>query len=174
MTLFAQLQFDPNAEAATAKGWTVKSWSDANISAVTTETFHRLYNPTGVATISNKALTSNVATLTTSTAHGFVVGQYVTVAGVDAVFNGEWLITAVPSGTTFSFAKTNANIGSTAASGTATPTKSAFERMRELFSGDATIRSYFLTQAQTTLLNANTSTINTNRDALLTAEGLVP
>jgi hypothetical protein len=37
--------------------------------------------------VSNKALTSNVATLTTSTAHDFNVGNTVTVAGVDS-----WLI----------------------------------------------------------------------------------
>jgi len=47
-------------------------------------------------TISNKTLTSNVATLTTGSAHGFAVGQSAVVTGVDADFNGTYLITAHP------------------------------------------------------------------------------
>lgn len=72
------------------------------------------------ASVSNKALTTNVATLTTSAPHGMVVGQYVTVAGVDATFNGTYLITAVPTTTTLTYAKTNADVASAAATGTVT------------------------------------------------------
>jgi hypothetical protein len=75
--------------------------------------------PVITATITNKALTSNVATLTTSAAHGFAVGFEVEVSGVDATFNGTYTITAVTS-TTFSYAKTASNVTSTAATGTAT------------------------------------------------------
>jgi N4-gp56 family major capsid protein len=63
-------------------------------------------------TITNKALTTNVATLT-SDAHGFKQGDKVTVAGVDSVFNGTYTITAVTTDT-FSYAKTNANVTSAA------------------------------------------------------------
>lgn len=65
--------------------------------------------------VTNKALTSNVATLTTSAAHGFEVGEKVTVAGVDATFNGTYTITA-KTDTTFSFAKTASNVTSAAVS----------------------------------------------------------
>ena len=72
--------------------------------------------------ITNKALTSNVATLTTSSAHGFAVGDTVWVEGVDSTFNSAnqtppspFTITAVTS-TTFSYAKTNTNVASTAVS----------------------------------------------------------
>lgn len=71
-------------------------------------------------TVTNKALTSNVATLTTSVAHGFVIGQPVTVAGVDATFNGTYTITSTPTTTTFTYAKTAANVTSVASGGTAT------------------------------------------------------
>ena len=71
-------------------------------------------------TISNKALTSNVATLTTSAAHGFEVGETVTVAGVDATFNGSFTVASVPTTTTFTYAKTASNVSSTSATGTAT------------------------------------------------------
>lgn len=67
--------------------------------------------------ISNKALTSNVATLT-SNAHGFEAGQTVVVAGVDATFNGTYTITAVTTNT-FSYAKTASDVSSTSATGTA-------------------------------------------------------
>lgn len=67
-------------------------------------------------TVTNKALTSNVATLTTGTAHGFEVGQSVTVSGVDATFNGTHTITATPTPTTFRFNKTATDVTSAAVS----------------------------------------------------------
>ena len=72
------------------------------------------------ATITNKALTSNVATLTTAANHNLSVGDTVVVAGVDATFNGSYIVTTVGSTTTFSYAKTAANVTATAATGTAT------------------------------------------------------
>jgi len=68
-------------------------------------------------TVSNKALTSNVATLTTSTTHGFSVGDIAVITGVDATFNGTYYVKAVPTTTTFTFDKTNANVTSAAATG---------------------------------------------------------
>jgi N4-gp56 family major capsid protein len=66
--------------------------------------------------VSNKALTSNVATLTTSAAHGFDVGDTVAITGVDATFNGTYVIASVPSTTTFTYAKTASNVTSAAVS----------------------------------------------------------
>jgi hypothetical protein len=75
------------------------------------------------ATVTNKVLTDNVATLTTSAAHGFVAGDSVVVGGVGAPFNGTYTITTVnPAGTTFSYAKTNADVVSAAVSPTGTAT----------------------------------------------------
>jgi hypothetical protein len=71
--------------------------------------------------ITNKALTSNVATLTTGAAHNYQVGDKVFVSGVDSTFNSdleldaEFTITAVGS-TTFSYALTDADVSSTAVS----------------------------------------------------------
>lgn len=85
--------------------------------------------------VTNKALTSNVATLTTSKPHDFLVGQGVIVTGVDATFNsgvdgnGDYIpytITAVTT-TTFSYAKTASNVTSQAATGTAVVPLSARE-----------------------------------------------
>jgi hypothetical protein len=72
--------------------------------------------PAITVSITNKALTSNVATLTTSAAHGLTVGMTITITGVDATFNGEYRITTVPTTTTFTYAKTASNVTSTAVS----------------------------------------------------------
>ena len=69
--------------------------------------------PTITASINNKALTSNVATLTTTAAHSLAPGMQITVAGVDATFNGDYVITTVPTATTFTYAKTATNVAST-------------------------------------------------------------
>ena len=73
--------------------------------------------PTITATVTNKALTTNVATLTTSAAHGLATGMEIVVAGVDSTFNGTYTIASVPSTTTFTYAKTASNVTSQAATG---------------------------------------------------------
>jgi hypothetical protein len=67
-------------------------------------------------TVTNKALTSNVATLTTGTAHTYRAGDVVVVSSVDATFNGTYSIIAVPTSTTFTYAKTATNVVSAAVS----------------------------------------------------------
>jgi len=69
-------------------------------------------------TVTNKALTSNVATLTIGT-HSLAVGNTVKVTGVDSTFDGTFVVTAVAS-TTFSYALVAANVTSTAATGQTT------------------------------------------------------
>jgi hypothetical protein len=72
--------------------------------------------PKITVSISNKALTSNVATLTTTAVHGLCTGMEIVISGVDATFNGTYRITAVPTTTTFTYAKTAANVASIAVS----------------------------------------------------------
>jgi hypothetical protein len=72
--------------------------------------------PVITVSINNKALTSNVATLTTTAAHGLCTGMEIVITGVDATFNGTYRITAVPTTTTFTYAKTASNVASTAVS----------------------------------------------------------
>jgi hypothetical protein len=67
--------------------------------------------------VSNKALTSNVATLTTSVVHGFAVGDLVAVGGIDATFNGIVSVASVPTTTTFTYAKATTDVPSAAVSG---------------------------------------------------------
>ena len=72
-------------------------------------------------TISNVAKTSQVVTITTSAVHGYSVGDSVTVTAVTNVaVNGTFTITTVPTTTTFTYAQTGGNIGTTADTGTVT------------------------------------------------------
>ncbi len=64
-------------------------------------------------TITNKELTSNVATLTTASAHGLTVSDSIWVEGVDNTFNGQYTVTAATT-TTFSYTKAATNVASTA------------------------------------------------------------
>jgi hypothetical protein len=59
------------------------------------------------------ARSSNVATLTTSEPHGFVVGEKVVVQAVFGAYSGTHTITSLPSATTFTFANTGADQVST-------------------------------------------------------------
>lgn len=72
-----------------------------------------------VATVSNVALASNVATLTISSGHGILVGNTIKIAGTtnnSGLFNGTYTVTAVTA-TSVSYARTNADVTSAAAAG---------------------------------------------------------
>lgn len=70
-------------------------------------------------TVTNKALTSGVATLTTSVAHGFIADDVVEIDISDAAFDGTRTVVGVPTTTTFTFVSPAANVASGAASGNA-------------------------------------------------------
>jgi hypothetical protein len=108
-------------------------------------------------TITNKALAANVATLTTSVPHTYLLGDVVVVTDVDATFNGTFNITAVGGGgTTFSYAKTAGNVSSTAVSPTGTAEVSA----RRKFAGLARDASDGVLKAFKDATTKPTSTIN--------------
>jgi hypothetical protein len=76
----------------------------------------KVFSPITVS-INNKARTTNVATLTTTAAHGLTTNMQITISGVDATFNGEYRITGVPTTTTFTYTTaTSGTIASTAVS----------------------------------------------------------
>ena len=95
-------------------------------------------------TITNKALTSDVATLTTGTAHGYAVGDIAVITGVDATFNGTYVITSVPTSTTFTFVKDAANVTSAAVSPAGSVTVSAKRRFAGVVrdASDTTIKFF--------------------------------
>jgi hypothetical protein len=66
--------------------------------------------------ITNKALTSNVATITTASAHELIPTQTVNIFNVDATFNGVHDVVSTPTSTTFTANITSTNVASTAIS----------------------------------------------------------
>lgn len=105
----------------------------ALINATVTSTFPEVFNLTGLnpatlysviwgdagaqgavttASVNNKQRTGTLVTLTTAAAHNFIVGQTVTIAGVDAALNGTFVLVTGTTGSTIKY--------NTAASGTIT------------------------------------------------------
>ena len=63
-------------------------------------------------TVTAASLSTNIATLTTSTAHNFSVGAQITVASLTSPYNGTWSVTAVTP-TSVSFYHNNADVALT-------------------------------------------------------------
>jgi len=107
------------------QGRPVSAFSDAIILTTDVNGQNELIQPFTegsevVSTVSNVALTSNVATLTIGSGHGILVGDTVKVEGVtnsSNLFNGTYKVTAKDA-TTISYALTNANVTSASATGT--------------------------------------------------------
>jgi hypothetical protein len=94
-------------------------------------------------TISNSQRTGSTATITTSTAHGFVAGDSVTISGTNgnAPLHGTYTITSVPTTTTFVYTTaTSGTITSAADTGTALVT--ANSRAVTDFASEGSTTSY--------------------------------
>lgn len=75
------------------------SWTAVNVAKIYASALKEL-------DIDQKSLTSNVATIRTTSAHGFTTGDTVVVSGVDDTFNGVVTVTGTPTTTKFTYAKT--------------------------------------------------------------------
>lgn len=81
-------------------------------------TLQQNYNPTITVATSSRSRTTNVATITTATAHGFAPGMIVGITGLsDTTFNGSQKILTTPTSTTFTYANTGSNVGTTTDTG---------------------------------------------------------
>lgn len=69
----------------------------------TTLTYVRLPEVAVIKQVAYKTLNTNVATIETTTAHGFTAGDEVVIDGVDNVFDGTYNITSTPSNSTFTY-----------------------------------------------------------------------
>lgn len=142
------------------------------ISAVSSDGLQFSYarNRTDSRVITNSSLTNQVATITTSAPHGFIVGEQVAVSDVSPAYDGTYEITATPTDNTFSYRRlrgTRANVVSKAASnGTATLTTSSphgisagdqviIENVDSTFNGTYTVTS---TPSSTALTYAKSGT----------------
>lgn len=70
-------------------------------------------------TITYTEITSDVAKITTASAHGLAVNDEVVISGAtNTIFNGVYTVTGTPTTTSFTFAKVNADIASAVSVGT--------------------------------------------------------
>ena len=69
--------------------------------------------------ITNKALTANVATLTTGAAHGLTVGETIAVFDVDDTFDGTYVVKSGSTGTTLKYDLVSASVASASVSSVA-------------------------------------------------------
>lgn len=60
--------------------------------------------------IANRDLVANLVTILTSGTHGVLAGESVTISGLGSPFDGTYTVLSVPSPTTFTYSKVNANI----------------------------------------------------------------
>jgi hypothetical protein len=67
--------------------------------------------------VDQKTLAAGVATLRTTAAHGLKIGDTVKVTGVDNDFNGVFVVTTIPTTTTFTYACSGTTISATAVVG---------------------------------------------------------
>jgi len=91
----------------------IKFSSGGQVANITWDSVTVLKDTATIQEINNKVLNTNIATLTTSGAHYMKVGDWVTVSGVNATFNGTYEITAATANT-FSYYKNTGNVASSA------------------------------------------------------------
>lgn len=82
-----------------------------------TFTFVPFVDPPVRIPVTFKQLTSNIATITTSTAHGLVAGDETVITEVGSSFDGTVTVVSAPTATTFTFYSYNNNVPSTASTG---------------------------------------------------------
>jgi hypothetical protein len=134
--------------------------------------------PSGTIAITACTEAGNLATFTTA-AHGFQPGQQVTVAGVTpAGYNGTWLISTVPSSTTFTAVLATSGLGAGSVFGTVGLTgQERFGGDQFLIPAGATLKlDLDVTPAVTTLNNLAGATITLTRPVSIepTSDSLIP
>jgi hypothetical protein len=92
----------------------------AVISNDTTEEFITITDTLRAATtktINNRGLTDNLVTVSTTTAHGIVAGDIVTISGLGSPYDGLATVLSIPTTSTFTYETSGSNVAYGAASG---------------------------------------------------------
>ncbi len=133
----------------------------------------------GVSSISSAAESTNTVTITTTTAHGFQVGQYVTITGVGAAgYNGTFYINSVPTATTFTYLDLAITSAAASGGGSAAVVSSIFQSLgtgtlnlqgTDYYTGTTTVNQGTLTVSGAGVLLATTA-ITVNPGATFTLD----
>jgi hypothetical protein len=159
--LYAVNSFPANNTATYVK-------TNANIgSASVTPNASAIFN-TGVTVggaLSNNAINNNVATITTSSAHGLAIGDIVEVNSGTTGTDGTFVVTAVPSSTLFQFVTSTATLASAAL------TQGAFGKFPDVYTLPAAT-SGIVTNAIFSNPTASTAQVNMTIDGIAVAKQL--
>lgn len=166
-----QLQYN-NAGVFGGASWSTIATSGALFTATGANNTDKpilLVGKATAATITNIAITANVATITTSAAHGFVVGRDVALAGLTTVaaLNGTRLIVLSVTSTTFTAYCTVSSQASSSETGTATSLSSSVSAL-ELQDGSGRVTVQLNWQPSTTTSGSPTTTPMTGAGTLET------
>jgi len=118
----------PSTLFAPIFSWTFDNWGEEILAVASSDGRLLHYSPgetqadvVGVVNITTIQRAANVVTVTSSSEHGFHVGDDINIAGVtSSSFNGTFFITALPSTVTFRYSQSGTN--ATSSGGTATHT----------------------------------------------------
>jgi len=99
--------------------------------------------------IKSRELIGNVATITTTNTHGIIIGETVTITGIDATFNGTYTVTSIPTANTFTYIKTAANVVSATVTGAYADMPGTITSQDVIPSGSATVSGTIVFQGAT-------------------------
>jgi hypothetical protein len=89
--------------------------------------------------IKSRQLIGNIVTITTTNAHGAIVGEQVIISGIDATFNGTYTIASIPTPNSFTYAKTADNVVSANVTGALAELPGTITSQDVIPSGQATV-----------------------------------
>lgn len=91
-------------ESVTISGININFNGTYTISSIdSATTFSYALTRTNSKAITTKQMTSDVATITMASEHGFVASENVSISGLDDTFNGTYKILSIPASTTFTY-----------------------------------------------------------------------
>lgn len=178
------INFDTDRETLDGRGWHYVYSDDASVPLVSTEDwFYRLQRPAGGTvpsadfTVTKKAITSEIATITTAADHGLVVGDavVVTLSPADAKFDGGHVILTVPTTKKITFSTPDQiDLTEVTVGGIIRGQLAVQDRLLAVASADTYTNAYFLTRAQGSVLDVHAGEVTSTKDDFMDGEGLTP
>jgi hypothetical protein len=89
---------------------TTLTFTKSGLTSINATTVNNVFVRAKKRQIKSRQLIGNTATITTTGPHGALVGEQVVISGIDATFNGTYVITSIPTSNTFTYSKTASNV----------------------------------------------------------------
>lgn len=89
--------------------------------------------------IKSRQLIGNTVTITTTNAHGAIIGEQVVISGIDSTFNGTYVIASIPTANTFTYSKTADNVATADVTGAFSTLPGTIDPQDVIPDGQATV-----------------------------------